>query len=62
MQLVTQRITKARVDRVVLPRAGRPRADAPGDELADRLEVALQQLLAGHQRRHHGLAGDAVAH
>ena len=49
-ELVTQRVAEARVDRAVLPGARRPRRPA-GDELADGVEVGLQQLVAGGQRR-----------
>jgi hypothetical protein len=47
-ELLAQRIGEARVDRAVLPRARRA-GGAAGDQLADRVEVRLEQLLGGGQ-------------
>jgi hypothetical protein len=47
-ELLTQRVGEAGVDRAVLPGARRPRG-AGGDQLADRVEVRLEQLLAGRE-------------
>jgi len=49
-ELVAQRVAEARVDRAVLPRARGARR-AAGDEVADGVEVRLEQLLASGQRR-----------
>jgi hypothetical protein len=54
-ELVAQRVAEAGVDRPVFPSA-RARG-ASGDELAGRLEVVLEQLLADSQRRRQARRG-----
>jgi len=49
-ELFSERVAEACVDRAVLPRARCP-GRAAGDELADGVEVGIEQLLAGGQRR-----------
>lgn len=55
-ELVAQRIATAGVDRAVLPGA-RGAGRAAGDELADDVEVCVEQLLAGRQRRRQAALG-----